>query len=299
MSHKAIYSLMLELIFGTRTKVRLLQILAASGIPMTRNELARITHSGIRSTYTQIEELIAIGALMETENGRSRVALDPEFPFYDSIHDLLLSSRDYPGTQQDVLKLVDRICGNNYYLGAFTAARQSITPIDYDPPIYMVNILKKQYRRLYPRVRALGKLPNINVYERTGEAGEITIIANACESIPPDVKRVDFFNIAMWVASVERGIIECLTEETPFILYGTYLALLQNKLDNVIDPSYFRKLAGEENCLPLVLAVMSEFNEVSGKEIFELTEEEKRMAGKAKGMIDEKEIKHAINTVMG
>ncbi|MCX9009944.1 MAG: hypothetical protein OIN66_02370 [Candidatus Methanoperedens sp.] len=290
---------MLELIFGTRTKVRLLQLLAASRSPMTRNELARITHSGIRSTYTQIEELIAIGVLKETENGRSRVVLDPEFPFYDSIRDMLLSSRDYPGTPQDVLKLVDRICGDNYYLGAFTAARQSITPIDYDPPVYMINILKKQYRRLYPRLKALGKLPNIRVYEKTGEAGETTIIANACESIPPDVKRVDYLNVEVWIASTERGIIECLARKTPFTLYGTYLALLQNRLDNVIDLAYLRKLAMEENCMPLVLAIMSEFNEVSSRDIFELTEEEKKMASSAKKMVDTKEIKHAINTVMG
>ncbi|HEY9204561.1 MAG TPA: hypothetical protein VIO58_01470 [Candidatus Methanoperedens sp.] len=290
---------MLELIFGTKTKVRLLQVLAASGTPMTRNELARITHSGTRSTYEQIEELIAMGVLIETENGRSRVALDPEFPFYDSIRDLLLSGRDYPGTPGNVLKLVDRICGTNYYLGAFTAARQGITPVDYDPPIYMVSILKKKYRRLYPRVSALGRLPGIRVYEKTGDVGDITIVTNACDSIPPDIKRIDFLNAAVWIASVERGIIECLVKETPFTIYGTYLALLQNRLDNVIDVTYFRKLAAEENCLPLVLAVMSGFNDISGKEIFELTGEEKRTAGKARGMVDIKEIKHAINTVMG
>lgn len=290
---------MLELIFGTRTKVRLLKVLAASGNPMTRNELARKTRSGIRSTYEQIEELIAIGVIRETENGRSKLALDPEFPFYDSIRDLFLSGRDYPGIPQDVLKLVDRICGDNYYLGAFTAARQRITPIDYDPLIYMVNILKKFHPKLSPRVMALGKLPDVRVYEKIGEAGEMTIIANACENIPPDVKRIDYLNVEVWMASVERGIIECLTGKTPFIMYGTYLALLQNRLDDVIDQDYLKKLAIEENCLPRVLTVMSKFNEVSGKDIFPLTEEERSMARKGKETVDKKEIKHAINTVIG
>jgi hypothetical protein len=290
---------MLELLLGTRTKVRLLKILAASGNPMTRNELARITHSGTRSTYEQIEELIAIGVLKEIENGHCRLALDPEFPFYDSIRDLFLSGRDYPGIPQDILKLVDRICGDNYYLGAFTAARQRITPVDYDPQIYMVNILKKPYPGLSPRIKVLGKLPGVRVYEKIGEAGEMTIITNACENIPPDVKRIDYLNVDVWIASVERGIIECLTGKTPFMLYGTYLGLLQNMLDNVIDLAYFRKLAVEENCLALVLSVMSEFNEVSGKEIFPLTEEERSMARKGKAIIDKKEIKHTINTVMG
>ncbi|GFO96372.1 hypothetical protein ig2599ANME_0560 [groundwater metagenome] len=290
---------MLELVFGTRTKVRLLQVLAASGNPLTRNELAQITHSGIRSTYGQVEDLIAIGVIKEIENRRTRLTLDPEFPYYDSLRDLLLSSKDYPGTSQDVLRLVDRICGDNYYLGAFTAARQSITPVDYDPPLYVINILRKNYIRLYPRVSALGKLPDIRVYENAGGAGDITIIANACESIPPDVKKVDFLNAGVWMASVERGIIECLTVKTPFTLYGVYLALLQNRLDNVIDPAYFRRLAGEENCLPLILAVMSEFNKVSGKDIFELTRDEKRIGRRAKGMVNGKEIKRAINTVIG
>lgn len=290
---------MLELLLGTRTKVRLLKVLAESGDPMTRNELARITHSGTRSTYEQIEELIAIGVLKEIENGRSRLALDPEFPFYDSIRDLFLSGRDYPGIPQDVLKLVDRICSDNYYLGAFTAARQRITPVDYDPQIYMVNILKKHYPGLSPRVMVLGKLSGVRVYEKIGEAGEMTIIANACENIPPDVKRIDYLNVEVWIASVERGIIECLTGKTPFTLYGTYLALLQNRLDNVMDQDYLKKLAIEENCLPRFLAVMSEFNEVSEKEIFPLTEEERSIAGEAKAAVDKKEIKHAINTVMG
>jgi hypothetical protein len=290
---------MLELLLGTRTKVRLLKVLAESGDPMTRNELAKITHSGTRSTYEQIEELIAIGVLKEIENGRSKVALNPEFPFYDCIRDLFLLGRDYPGIPQDVLKMVDRICGDNYYLGAFTGARQSITPVDYDPQIYIVNILKKHYPKLSPRVMTLNKLPGVRVYEKMGEAGEMTIIANACKNIPPDVKRIDYLNVDVWIASVERGIIECLTGKTPFTLYGTYLALLQNRLDNVIDPAYFRKLAVEENCLALVLAVMSEFNAVSGKEIFPLTQEERSMAGKAKEAVDKKDIKHAINTVMG
>lgn len=290
---------MLELLLGTRTKVRLLKVLAASGNPMTRNELARKTRSGIKSTYEQIEELIAIGVLKEIENGRSKVALDPEFPFYDSIRDLFISGRDYPGIPQGVLKLVDRICGDNYYLGAFTAARQRITPIDYDPQIYIVNILKKCYPELTPRVMALGKLSGVRGYEKMGEAGEMTIIANACEKIPPDVKRIDYLNLDVWMASVERGIIECLTGKTPFIQYGTYLAMLQNRLDNVIDLEYLRKLAIEENSLPLVLSVMSEFNEVSGKEIFPLTEEEMSMTRKAMTKVDKKDIKHAVNTVMG
>ncbi|MDO8728166.1 MAG: hypothetical protein Q7J35_19095 [Candidatus Methanoperedens sp.] len=290
---------MLELLLGTRTKVRLLKVLAASGNPLTRNELARTTHSGTRSTYEQIEELIAIGVLKEIENGRSRLALDPEFPYYESIRDLFLSGMDYPGIPQDVLKLIDRICGDNYYIGAFTAARQRITPVDYDPQIYMVHILKKRYPELSPRVMVLGKLSGVRVYDQTGQAGEMTIIANACENIPPDVKRIDYLNAEIWMASVERGIIECLTGKTPFILYGAYLALLQNRLDNVMDLEYFRKLAIEENCLPRVLAVMSEFNEVSGKEIFPMTEKERSITRKAMATVDKKEIKHAINTVMG
>lgn len=288
---------MLELIFGTRTKIKLLNALVQSHKPMTRNELAKITSSGLRSTYEQVEELIALGVLKETVNGRSRVALDPEFPLHENLSDLLLLSGEYLRTPQDVLAAVDRICGDNYYLGSFTAARQKITPIDYDPPIYAVNILREQYKRLYPRLRALGKLANIKVYEKSmGEPADITIITYACESIPPDVIRADFLSVEVWIASEERGIIECLTKETPFTLYGAYLVLLQNTLDNVLDIAYLKKLAEEEWSLPLVLAVMSKFNEIAGKKLFELTEEEHRLA---QGWVDEKEIRHVINTVMG
>ncbi len=288
---------MLELIFGTKTKIKLLQALAQSNRPMTRNELAKMTSSGLRSTYEQVEELIGLGVLKETVNGRIRVALDPEFPLHDNLRDLLLLSREYLRTQQDVLAAVDRICGDKYYLGSFTAARQKISPVDYDPPVYAVNILKDHYKHLYPRLRGLGKLANVKVYEKNmEEAGDITIIIYECESIPPDVIRSDILGVEVWVASVERGIIECLTRETPFTLYGSYLALLQNRLDNVLDIAYFKKLAEEEESLSLILAVMSKFNEILGKILFKLTEKEKSMA---QGWVDEKEIRHVINTVMG
>lgn len=288
---------MLELIFGTRTKIKLLQGLAASNRPMTRNELASVTHSGLRSTYEQVEELIALGVLKETVNRRSKVALDPEFPLYESMRELLLLSAEYLRTPQDVLLAVHRICGDNYYIGAFTAARQRISPIDYDPPIYLVNILKSRCKRLYPRLKALGKLANIKVYERImGEAGDITIILRTCDSIPPDVIKIDFLGAEVWVASAERGIIECLTSETPFNLYGIYLSLLQNRLDNALDIVYLKRLAEEKEVLPQVLATMSKFNELIGKDLFELTPEEKSMV---KGKVDVKEIKHAVNTVMG
>ncbi len=288
---------MLELIFGTRTKIKLLQALAASGRAMTRNELAKATGSGLRSTYEQVEDLIALGVLVEKVNGRSKLALNPEFPLYESMRDLLLISEEYLRTPRDVLSAVDRICGDNYYIGAFTAARQKISPVDYDPPVYVVNILKVHYKRLHPRIKALGKLANIKVYERgIGEASDITIILRTCESIPPDIIRTDFLGAEVWMASVERGIIECLTGETPFTLYGVYLALLQNRLDNALDIVYFKRLAEEEDILPLVLAVMSKFNEFMCEDLFDLTPEEER---KARGIVDEKEIKHAVNTVRG
>lgn len=288
---------MLELIFGTRTKIKLLHALAASDKPMTRNELAKVTGSGLKSTYEQVEELIALGVLKEIMNGRSKVVLDLEFPLYESMRDLLLIGAEYFRTPQDVLATVDRICGDNYYIGAFTAARQKISPVDYDPPMYVVNILKDQYKRLYPRLKTLGRLANIKVYEKSiGEAGDITIILRICESIPPDIIRTDFLGAEVWMASIERGIIECLTMEMPFTLYGVYLSLLQNRLDNALDIVYLKRLAEEEGILPLVLEIMSKFNELMGKELFELASEEKRTA---KGRVDEKEIKHTVNTVRG
>ncbi len=288
---------MLDLIFGTKTKIKLLQALVETNKPMTRNELVKMADSGIRSTYEQVEELIALGVLKETVNGRIRVALDTEFPLYESLRDLILLSKEYLRTSQDVLAALDRVCGDNYYLGSFTAARQNISPVDYDPPIYAVNILKSHYKRLNLRLMALGKLANIRVYEeKIGEAGDITIITFACESIPPDIIRSDFLGAGVWIATVERGIIECIDRETPFTLYGAYLALLQNRLDNVLDIVNLKKLAEEEGCLPLMLSVMSKFNKIAGKEIFELTEKEKSIA---QDRVDEKEIRHALNTVMG
>jgi hypothetical protein len=41
---------------------------------------------------------------------------------------------------------------------------------------------------------------------------------------------------------------------------------------------------------------MVKFNEIAGKELFEITEEEKSIAH---AWVDEKEVKHAVNMVMG
>jgi hypothetical protein len=288
---------MLEAVLGTRAKVRMLRALATAGHPLTRHELARAARSGMRSTYEQVEELLALGVVREVAGPRTRVELDPEFPLHDELRGLLLSEGDLLGTAGDILAAVDRICGDGYYIGAFTAARARITPVDYDPPFYLVNVLEAGWARLCPRLRALGRLDNVRVGEDgTDGTGDVTLILASCSKIPSDAARTQVRGADVWLCSAERGIVECLARKTPFSEYGAYLALLQNRVDGVLDVKRLCNLANEENVLPRLLAVTAALDRAAGKTLFGLG---KIIARGEKGAVNEKEIQNAVNTVMG
>ena len=288
---------MLEAVLGTRAKVRMLRALATAGAPLTRHELALAARSGMRSTYEQVEELLALGVVRELPGPRTRVELESEFPLHDELRGLLLAEGDLLSTVGDILSAVDRICGDGYYIGAFTAARATITPVDYDPPFYLVNVLEAGWARLSPRLRALGRLDNIRVGEKgTDGTGDVTLVLARCQKIPPDAARTRVQGADVWLCSVERGIVECLARKTPFSDYGTYLALLQNRLDGALDTKRLCDTAREENVLQKLLAVAAALDRAAGKRLFGLGGRKSRAEG---GAVNEKEIRNAVNTVMG
>jgi len=287
----------LEIALGTRAKVRMLCALAAASHPLTRNELARAAGSGMRSTYEQVEELVAIGVLREVGDGPVRLALDEQFPLHADLRNLLLMDKDLLRTAGDILEAVDRICGDSYYIGAFTAARARITPIDYDPPIYIVNLLDSRWARLAPRLRALGKLDNVLVGEkRLEQTGEVSLLLWPCPEIPSDAVRGNVQGAGVWLCSVERGVVECLARKTPFSEYGAYLAILQNRIAGALDLGMLQELAAGEGALPRLLAVAEALDRATGKNLFGLRGRQKRDAWRT---VDEKEIRNAVNTVMG
>jgi hypothetical protein len=268
--------------------------LAVASHPLTRNELARAAGSGIRSTYEQVEELVALGVLREVG---VRLALDEQSPLHVDLRNLLLVDKDLMRTAGEILAAVERICGDSYYIGAFTAARARITPIDYDPPIYIVNLLDSGMKRRVPRLRALGRLDNVTVGEKMPEKPrDISILLRPCPRIPPDVVRGKIQGTDVWLCSVERGIVECLDWDSPFSEYGAYLVLLQNRMERVLDLKRLLEIAEKEGALTRLVAAMEALDRAAGKKLFGFGGRHGRAA---KRNVDEKQARDAVNTVMG
>lgn len=280
---------MLELIFGTKTKTRILEELTIAGKAKTRKELVGLTRCGTKGVYEQIDELITLGVVREVKMGWRMLELNPEFPLYQDIKNIALSAIDHKKNLiKNFLQVVDEILGDNYYLGFFTAARRNITPIDYAPEIYVFKILDTEYERGMKKLRVFGRLREIDI--QTGSQGLIKTIFLRCKKIPDDVVREEIFDQEIWIASIERGIAECFTPENRyFSRYGCCLALLQNRLEGIIDEKLLLKIAGELGIKDKIVTVMGCFNWFLKKRLFDV----EPMA------TDMKEVKHAINTVVG
>ncbi len=281
---------MLTSIFGTKTKVKLIQILAGSHIPRTRRELARIANTGMKSTYTQIEELVGLGVVRYIDNGlRKRVELNPEFPLYDSILDIILASKTFEFGLPEILRRIDDICGDDYYIGHFIAAKNLITPIDYDSPVVVVNILKDVYDR---HMKRLGGLKDISPQSK--------LVFSETSNMPVDIYRGEVLGVEIWLASIERGAVECLADETRNITtYGSYLILVQNAIDGTMDIKRLKKIASESHMRSRLLAIMYKFNVLTDQELFPLTANEKNIGKKNVKLVDLWAAKNVLNTIWG
>lgn len=278
---------MLELIFGTKTKTRILAELSTSGTAKTRNELVKQTGCGIRGVYEQIDELLTLNVLKETKNGSRKIQLNPEHPLHQDIKNINLLALDY---KKDILKnilgTVDSILKDEYYLGFYTAARKKITPIDYDPQIYTLKILNKEYDKAIKKLKIFNGLKEIGVQKD----GLIQIIPLKCKQIPKDVVREELFNNEIWICSIERGIVECFTKENKyFSRYGSCLVLLQNKMEDTLNEKLLVEIAQEEDIKDELIKTMGYFNYLLKKRLFNAEPKKTPL----------KEVSQAVNTVIG
>ncbi|MEA1925326.1 MAG: hypothetical protein U9M95_05590 [Candidatus Altiarchaeota archaeon] len=278
---------MLELIYGTKTKTRILEELSASGAAKTRNELVKQTGCGIKGVYEQTDELITLRVLKETKNKPRKFELNPQHPLYQDIKNISLQAIDYKkNIIKNILSIVDSILGDDYYLGFYTAARKKITPIDYDPQIYTLKILNKEYEKAKKKLMVFNRVREIGVQKE----GSIQIIPLKCNSIPKDVIREEILNNKVWICSTERGIIECFTKENKYYSrYGTCLALLQNKIEDTLNEKLLIEIAEDEEVKDRLIEVMGCFNYLLKKRLFNAEPEKAPI----------REVRQAINTVIG
>jgi len=280
---------MLELIFGTKTKAKILGELAQSNKERTRKELVELTGCGVRSVYGQVEDLITLEVLRQEKKGRNKLTLNPEFPLYLDIKNIALAAIDYKkGLMKNILGVIDGIFGDNYYVGFFTAASRRITPIDYNPEIYVINVLKDVCEEGVRKLKVFDKLPEIDVNREND--GMIKIHSLECKSIPDDVIRDEIQGNEVWICSIERGIVECFTDRgTYFSRYGCCLSLLQNSIDHVIDEKILLSIAEEEGIKDRMIELMGSFNYLLGRNLFGVKPRKMHI----------KEVREAVNTISG
>jgi len=280
---------MLELIFGTRTKARILEELARSDKERTRKELVELTGCGVRSVYDQVEDLIALGVITEEKKGWNKLLLNPEFPLYPDIKGIALAAIDYKkGLIKNILSLMDKVLGDNYYVGFFTAASRRITPIDYNPEIHVINILEDRYTEGLRRLKVFDKLSEIDVNKEGG--GIIKIFVLKCKAIPEDVVRDEIQGNKVWICSIERGIVECFTDRNIyFSRYGCCLSLLQNSMEGIIDEKILLDIAEEKGIKDRMIGIMGSFNHLLGRNLYNVKPKRRRI----------KEVREAVNTILG
>ncbi|MEM4308559.1 MAG: hypothetical protein QXU48_05805 [Thermoplasmata archaeon] len=273
--------MLLENIFGTKTKVRILTALATANAPRKRNQIVYECGGSIQGIYDQIEELIGIGVVKE-ENGK--ILLEENFPFYEEIVNLVLRTKEYIWSPKSVFSRIDQLLGDNYYIGGFWAARQKTVPIDYETNAVLLQILGTN-KKIKKRLEALSKVSGMEFRIR-----EI-------QRIPEDVGKREIFGVEVWVASVERGIVEAF-QFVDCSEYGAYLVLVQNLVERTIRKEKLMEISVMYGMKEMLLGVLCTINEISEKRLIALTNEEKKNAR----IVDEhgrKAIRDAINTVIG
>lgn len=273
--------MLLETIFGTKTKIRIITALASADEPKTRNQIVQECGGSVQGIYEQIEELIGAGIIKEENN---KVSLDKDFPFYDDITNLILVTKSYLTDMKSVLSRIDEILSDGYYMGGFWGARQKIIPIDYETKSLRINILALN-KKIKKRLIALSSISELN------------FILKNIEKMPKDVICAELFGAEIWVASIERGIIESLQFED-CSAYGAYLVMIQNLIDRTVEKEKLMEISKEYGLHEKILAALQAINKIAGRNIVPLTPDEEKIA-KRPSKTEMKAIKDAINTVIG
>lgn len=206
-----------ELLLGSRTRVRILTHLLSVEQGMTRHALAKEIGGGVGPVYEQVDRFIALGVLEERDNGN--IFIDRSFPFMDTLTDLVLAGVDYFDHPDVILGRIDRLFGDDYYVTGYLAACQNGFPIDYEQNTVLIAIL-------YDNVHIKRFLRVLDV------ASQMKVSHFVVGSIGRDIKRMDIYGTRIWMASLERGLLDCLEQgECP--IYPVILLLLQNR--DVLD----------------------------------------------------------------
>ena len=154
-------------------------------------------------------------------------------------------------------------------------------PIDYNKASILIAILNQDTRKKR-QIRTIS------------ECSDVDIRWFKTESIPDDVRRDTAFGKEIWLASLERSLVDChaMEECEP---YPIVLLLIQNMVDGSVDIEKLMRFAREEECSGFFEKVMIE---LSNRELKIPKELLVRMKADPDPNI-KIVVKNAWNTVMG
>jgi hypothetical protein len=268
----------LETIFGTKTKVRIVESILNSG-PLKVVQIYREIGGSMHGTYDQVEELIGAGVLLE-RNGM--IEIDENFPYMDDLSNMVLSMAGYLKQIGDALQRIDYLFGNRYYIGGFHSARGSVVPLDYDTDSILLNI-KDPSRKDRIRLEAVGKISGLN------------FIIRSIEIMPVDVKRENLYDSEVWISSIERGMVEAF-ETLDCTDYGAHLLLVQNLIEGGIDLNTLIDYStehGSQNKISSTVLV------ISRKIGIMIPDRISRLGMEQPELVDHHSLDLALNTVIG
>jgi DNA-binding Lrp family transcriptional regulator len=284
MGRKERHTSFLAEMLGNTTGIRILEHLVRDGTPITRHALARALGTGNGAVYEQVLRLRALGVVGEEKR---RVFLDPNFPFREELSDLVQRVGIHLVDPAEVLGRVDVLLGDNYYITGYLAARQYGTAVDYDRDFILV-----AYAKGDPKTKQAMLLTALS------RATPVEMAWMRVGSVPKDVMRKKVLGSEVWLASLERGIMDSLARRD-FPAPAALSILLQNLLDGNVDVGRLRAVARESEQYERLCFIALASNKRAGKRLLPLTSEDRRLAGKVSDPVLSAAVRSALNSVLG
>lgn len=213
--------MILPLLFGNATRVRLLRSLAREDNGLSQRAIAAKIGRSPASVNEVIHELIAIGIV--TIDKKRKVKLDKAHPLFGPLVETLDRFSSLEGYGKYLRKVIeasnDRF-EDRYYVGGYLAATRTIQPIDFNST--RCDLYVKGLRPMDSEwVKGLRKLSPYDV-----RLHDIDRIKNQV------VEHATLDDIPCLLARPEIGVIQCL-EDPGFPRYGAILLLVQLIEDTV------------------------------------------------------------------
>ena len=238
---------MLEVILGSKTKVKILEILSEYPDGLTRNKIAEYSSLHPNNIYDQIDDLLFLDII--ATNGKIYF-LNSNHLLYETLRSFFQLFTEYTHHfSNNIIPFISSKLTTNYYFTGYFAATRMITPIDYSENLINIVIVSPHYSYFDKKLALLTTLENIS-YQKL-EPGKVSIFAHEGKDIPADVKLEKYNGQDIFLSSITRGIIDCFRYPGTSD-YGKCLILIQNEQEGLLDYSILTE-EYKNNTIPIDL----------------------------------------------